>query len=77
MAEPRYRRWAADLVAAAHVRNVVHDGLLLVPDETLSRVHAAYNTGLSGLLGLLTRLRHGGTRLWLPAGEPPLDPEGR
>ncbi|MEU1509785.1 hypothetical protein [Kitasatospora sp. NPDC005748] len=55
----------------------MHDGLLLVPDETLSRVHAAYNTGLSGLLGLLTRLRHGGTRLWLPAGEPPLDPEGR
>ncbi|MBP0454861.1 class IV lanthionine synthetase LanL [Kitasatospora sp. RG8] len=76
LAEPRYRHWADDLVAAAHARSVVDDGLLLVPDETLARVHAAYNTGLSGLLGLLTRLRHGGTRLWLPApGSPRRDGE--
>ncbi|WP_354643009.1 class IV lanthionine synthetase LanL [Kitasatospora camelliae] len=71
-----HRRRAADLVACAHARYVVHDGLHLVPDETQTRVHAAYNTGLSGLLGLLTRLRYGGTRLWLPTGEHPAD-QGR
>jgi hypothetical protein len=65
-AEPQYRRWAKELVGLAHARNVVRDGLLLVPDETLTAVSAAYQTGLSGLLALLVRLRHGGNRLWLP-----------
>ncbi|MGV9266208.1 class IV lanthionine synthetase LanL [Kitasatospora sp. NPDC003701] len=71
--EPHHRRRAEELLACAHARHVVHDGLLLIPDDTLTRVGVGYNTGLGGPLGLLIRLRHGGPRLWLPA----LDPAGR
>ncbi|MDH6580163.1 class IV lanthionine synthetase LanL [Kitasatospora sp. MAP5-34] len=64
--DPRYHRWAAELVACAHARRVFRAGLLLVPDESLMGVSAGYSTGLSGLLGTLLRLRHGGPRMWLP-----------
>ncbi len=62
----RYRRWASELVACAYARDVVLDGRTVVPDESQTRVSAGYNTGLSGMLGLLVRLNHGGTRLWIP-----------
>ncbi|MER6401231.1 class IV lanthionine synthetase LanL [Kitasatospora sp. NPDC001603] len=68
--EPLHRRRAEELLACAHARHVVHDGLLLIPDDTLTRVGVGYNTGLGGPLGLLVRLHHGGPRLWLPAPDP-------
>ncbi|WP_181442350.1 class IV lanthionine synthetase LanL [Streptomyces tateyamensis] len=71
--DPAHRRRAEELLACAHARHVVHDGLLLIPDETLTRVGVGYGTGLGGPLGLLVRLHHGGPRPWLPA----LDLAGR
>ncbi|MFE0462489.1 class IV lanthionine synthetase LanL [Kitasatospora sp. NPDC058965] len=71
--DPDHRRRAEELLACAHARHVLHDGLLLIPDDTLTRVGVGYHTGLGGPLGLLVRLHHGGPRLWLPA----LDPAGR
>jgi len=64
--EQRYRDWARELVAVMHTRHLIHDGLMLIPDESAVDVTAGYNTGLSGFLGFLLRLRHGGRRLWLP-----------
>jgi aminoglycoside phosphotransferase len=66
LGEQRYRRWASELVACAYARDVVLDGRTVVPDESQTRVSAGYNTGLSGMLGVLVRLNHGGTRLWIP-----------
>ncbi|MFC8452126.1 class IV lanthionine synthetase LanL [Kitasatospora sp. NPDC057223] len=68
--DPGHRRRAEELLACAHARHVVHDGLLLIPDDTLGRVGVGLNTGLGGPLGLLLRLRHGGPRRWLPAPDP-------
>ncbi|MFF7988746.1 class IV lanthionine synthetase LanL [Kitasatospora xanthocidica] len=68
--DPVHRRRAGELLACAHARHVVHDGLLLIPDDTLTGVGVGYNTGLGGPLGLLVRLQHGGPRLWLPAPDP-------
>ncbi|GAB7187177.1 lanthionine synthetase LanC family protein [Kitasatospora sp. Ki12] len=68
--DPAHRRRAEELLACAHARHVAHDGLLLIPDDTLTGVGVGYNTGLGGSLGLLVRLRHGGPRLWLPAPDP-------
>ncbi|MFD8750001.1 class IV lanthionine synthetase LanL [Kitasatospora sp. NPDC059577] len=68
--DPGHRRRAEELLACAHARHVVHDGLHLIPDDTLTRVGVGYNTGLGGPLGLLIRLHHGGPRLWLPAPDP-------
>lgn len=61
-----YRSWAEDLVAAAYARQTVRGGRIVVPDESMSEVTADYGTGLAGMLALLLRLRHGGTRLWMP-----------
>ncbi|MFF5019884.1 lanthionine synthetase LanC family protein [Streptomyces sp. NPDC001165] len=64
--EPGYRCWAQELAYCAHARHTVRDGRVLLPDESMTDVSVSYNTGLSGALGMLLRLRHGGTRLWLP-----------
>ncbi|WP_424536536.1 class IV lanthionine synthetase LanL [Sphaerisporangium viridialbum] len=65
--EPRYRDQAAELASCALARPVRQAGRLLVADAPGRGVSAGYNTGLSGLLALLTRLHHGGPRMWLPA----------
>lgn len=64
--DPRYLDGARALVACIRSRAVLRDGLLVVPDESLEAVVAGYQTGLAGTLGLLLRLRDGGTRLWMP-----------
>ncbi|MER5636101.1 class IV lanthionine synthetase LanL [Kitasatospora sp. NPDC002227] len=69
LAEPRYRAWAEELVACAHARHVLRDGLMLLPDDSLATVTPGYQTGLAGPLALLVRLRHGGTGLWRPSAE--------
>ncbi|MGW0520265.1 class IV lanthionine synthetase LanL [Crossiella sp. NPDC003009] len=64
--ERRYRDWAAELAAAIHARNTLRDGRVVLPDESGTEVLADFNIGLSGALSFLLRLRHGGSRLWLP-----------
>ncbi|RCG22421.1 serine/threonine protein kinase [Sphaerisporangium album] len=66
LGEPRYRDQAAELAACALARPTDQDGHLVVADAPGRTASAAYGTGLSGLLALLTRLRDGGPRLWLP-----------
>ncbi|MFE0465023.1 class IV lanthionine synthetase LanL [Kitasatospora sp. NPDC058965] len=75
---PGYWQWAEELVGCALTRTVHRDGLVLTPDESMLAVSAAYNTGTAGLLGLLLRMRHGGTRMWLPdpATVPAAEPRG-
>jgi len=64
--EQRYRDWAWDLAAAMHARNTIQDGLMVLPDESGRDITPGYGTGLSGPLGFLLRLRHGGPRWWMP-----------
>ncbi|MFJ4961079.1 class IV lanthionine synthetase LanL [Streptomyces sp. NPDC088729] len=67
--DSRYRDRARELAACIATRAVLRDGLLVVPDESLEAVTAGYQTGLSGTVGMLLRLRYGGSRLWMP--DPP------
>jgi lantibiotic modifying enzyme len=64
--EDRYRDWASELAAVMYARHTIRDGLTLLPDESGTTVTASYGTGLSGALGFLLRLRHGGPRWWMP-----------
>jgi len=69
--EPRYRTWAEEQAAAILAQHAVHDGRMVVPDDTGAGVAADYGGGLAGVLAFLLRLRHGGPRLWMadvPAG---------
>ncbi|MFD2767973.1 class IV lanthionine synthetase LanL [Micromonospora eburnea] len=65
--EPRYRDWAEEFADWMGARAALRDGRLLLPDETLLDVVADFHTGLSGAVGYLLRLRHGGPRPFLPA----------
>lgn len=65
--ERRYRDWADELAASIYVRHALRDGRMLAPDETATEVVPDFNTGLSGVLALLLRLRDGTRRMWLPA----------
>ncbi|MEV0970067.1 class IV lanthionine synthetase LanL [Microtetraspora glauca] len=75
--DERYRDWAEDLAVNIHLRTVLRDGLLVPPDETGELDLAGFNTGLAGVLAFLVRLRHGGSRLWLPESPMNLLPEAR
>ncbi|WP_407285041.1 class IV lanthionine synthetase LanL [Streptomyces sp. BP-8] len=61
-----YREWAGELAAGIHVRHVLRDGRVVLPDDGGTEVWADFNTGLSGVLAFLLRLAHGGPRLWQP-----------
>ncbi|MFI6227692.1 class IV lanthionine synthetase LanL [Micromonospora echinospora] len=65
--ERRYRDWADELAASIYVRHALRDGRMLAPDETAMTVIPDFNTGFSGVLALLLRLRDGNHRMWLPA----------
>ncbi|TWP51757.1 serine/threonine protein kinase [Lentzea tibetensis] len=72
----RYHEWASELAAIAHTRHAIRDGLAVLPDESgADTVAVGYSTGLSGVLGFLLRLRHGGQRWWMP--DEILAPEGK
>ncbi|MFI1369189.1 class IV lanthionine synthetase LanL [Streptomyces griseochromogenes] len=64
---PRYRQAAADLAVRITARHALHEGRMVVADESMHAVSADYNTGLSGVIGFVLRLRHGGARMWMPA----------
>ncbi|MFJ5035470.1 class IV lanthionine synthetase LanL [Streptomyces sp. NPDC088560] len=74
--EDRYRDWAAELALGIHARHVVRDGRMVVPDDTGTAVWADFNTGLSGVIAFLSRLTHGGPRMWLPLSLTAARPEG-
>ncbi|HET6355941.1 class IV lanthionine synthetase LanL [Streptomyces sp.] len=61
-----YREWAGELAAGIHVRHVLRDGRVVLPDDGGTEVWADFNTGLSGVLAFLLRYAHGGPRLWQP-----------
>ncbi|MFD7615000.1 class IV lanthionine synthetase LanL [Streptomyces sp. NPDC059828] len=63
-----YHGWAEELAAAMVLRHAVHEERQLVPDESLRTVAVDYNVGLSGAVGFLLRLRHGGSRPWMADG---------
>ncbi|MGW4161146.1 class IV lanthionine synthetase LanL [Streptomyces sp. NPDC004788] len=63
-----YRDWAQELAASLYARHTVRDGRLLVADESGRDVTADWNVGLSGVVGFLLRLRHGGPRPWMADG---------
>jgi hypothetical protein len=64
--DERYRAWAGELALNIWLRHGLRDGRTVVPDESGVSVLADYNTGLSGVLAFLRRLRDGGARMWLP-----------
>ncbi|MFE4924328.1 class IV lanthionine synthetase LanL [Streptomyces sp. NPDC056661] len=64
--DTRYQQWTRDLAQAVHVRHVLRDGRMLLPDERSRDVSASFNLGSAGALAFLLRLVHGGPRLWLP-----------
>jgi tRNA A-37 threonylcarbamoyl transferase component Bud32 len=63
--DDRYLDWAHELIAVMYSRHAIRDGSILLPDETGVRFTVGYNTGMSGALGFLLRLRHGGPRWWM------------
>ena len=65
--EPRYRGWAREFAAILHARHTVRDGRTLPADNSAGgRVTADHGNGITGVLGFLLRLRHGGHRAWMP-----------
>ncbi|MGW3353637.1 class IV lanthionine synthetase LanL [Nonomuraea rubra] len=60
-----YLEWAAEQAAVLYHRAYLKDGRLVVPCEGNLEVNHSYNLGLSGALGFLHRLRHGGERWWM------------
>ncbi|MFE0178479.1 class IV lanthionine synthetase LanL [Streptomyces sp. NPDC059002] len=63
--DDHYRDQAAQTAACLHARATLRKNRLLIPDDTLREVCAAYNVGLAGVLDFLLRLTHGGNRSWL------------
>jgi lantibiotic modifying enzyme len=66
--EGRYAEWAQELAAVLYARRLYVDGLAVVCGEHPVTVTADFNTGLSGVIGFLLRLRDHGPRSWLPDG---------
>src|SRR6185436_16411309 len=60
-----YQGWAEELAVCLFARHALRDGRMLVPDESSSRFAIDYQIGLTGVLGFLIRLRHGGPHPWL------------
>ncbi|MEV4558389.1 class IV lanthionine synthetase LanL [Kitasatospora sp. NPDC049285] len=63
-----YREWAEELACAMALRHGIRGGRLVIPDESSQGVAVDYNVGLSGAVGFLLRLAHGGVRPWMVDG---------
>ncbi|TQF05678.1 protein kinase [Kitasatospora acidiphila] len=63
--EARFADGAREFAELLGARAVLHDGLLVLPDETGTGCAAGYGTGTAGPLAFLLRLLHGGPRLWV------------
>jgi hypothetical protein len=68
--EPAYHEWAQEAAAWIHARHALRYGRKVTADDTHLGVTAGYRTGLSGTIGFLLRLRHGGPRPWTPQTKP-------
>ena len=72
--DQRYRDWAEEHALALYRLTALRDDRLVVMNETGAGLSYGYNTGFTGAVGFLHRLRHGGERWWmvddllLPAG---------
>jgi hypothetical protein len=66
--DPRHRARADGVGQLISAQHAVRDGRRLVPDETGTGFGAEYGVGMSGALGFLLRLRHGGPRAWMVDG---------
>lgn len=62
----RYRDWAGDLAVHIYLPHALRDGRMVPPDDSRFQVTADFNSGLSGVVAFLLRLRDGGPRMWLP-----------
>ena len=51
--EARYRGWAADLAASIVARHALHDGRMVVGDESGEDITADFNVGLAGVAAFL------------------------
>jgi lantibiotic modifying enzyme len=60
-----YRAWAEELAGCLYASHAVRDGRMIAPDEANAAANLSYNTGLSGVVGFLLRLQHGGPRWWM------------
>ncbi|MFF7947648.1 class IV lanthionine synthetase LanL [Streptomyces griseorubiginosus] len=60
-----YRGWAEELANSMVLRHGIHGGRLVIPDESGQGAVADYNVGVSGAVGFLLRLAHGGGRPWM------------
>ncbi|MBL1101057.1 class IV lanthionine synthetase LanL [Streptomyces coffeae] len=63
--ERRYREWAEEYATALYRLCALHQGRLVVPDETNAGMTYSYNLGMSGPIAFLHRLRYGGERWWM------------
>jgi serine/threonine protein kinase len=64
--EGKYTEWAMEMAALIYARRVYLDGLAVAYGDDPTKVTADFGTGLSGVLGFLTRLRHQGPRPFMP-----------
>lgn len=64
--EEKYAAWAQEIACVIYSRRSYLDGLAVTYGENPEEITADFNTGLSGVLGFLLRLRHRGPRLWMP-----------
>ncbi|GAB1516343.1 class IV lanthionine synthetase LanL [Actinophytocola sp. KF-1] len=63
--EERYREWAEEHALGLYRLAALRADRLVVTNETGTGVGYAYNTGFTGAVGFLHRLRHGGERWWM------------
>ncbi|MEU5646695.1 class IV lanthionine synthetase LanL [Streptomyces milbemycinicus] len=63
--ETRYLEWAEEYATALYRLCALHEGRLVVLDETGAGMTYSYNIGMGGPVGFLHRLRHGGERWWM------------
>ncbi|MEU8350501.1 MULTISPECIES: class IV lanthionine synthetase LanL [unclassified Streptomyces] len=73
--EPVYREWAEEYATCLARLCVLRDGRLVPIDDVSLKTTYSYNLGLSGSIGFLHRLRHGGERWWM-VDDFALAPEG-
>ncbi len=60
--QPRFCDLAMELAREIYLRHVVHDGLVVFPDDSGFEVTASFSTGVTGIGSFLLRLVHGGSR---------------
>ncbi|MEV4969870.1 class IV lanthionine synthetase LanL [Streptomyces scopuliridis] len=63
--DSRYLEWAEEYAAALYRLCGLHQGRLVLLDETGTGLTYSYNIGMAGAVGFLHRLRHGGERWWM------------